>query len=156
MAIRERLNHVAAGMASAFIGRNNDLDGYWAPGLMYRELTGSSPEVVLDLLDGSARPGLPDCTRVACRYAALMRLALAKKGLQPAALAHASVHVRFNAATQGKRSFNLVAGEPFAVTVILRTGDREARCIRESYCKPFAVGVFTRSVRTANSAASVD
>ena len=60
MATRKRLMHVAAGMADSFIGRNNDLHGYRAPGLMYREATivGSLPTDILAVV-----PALPDEAR---------------------------------------------------------------------------------------------
>lgn len=147
MAIRERLNHVAAGIADSFISRNNDLHGYWSPGLMYRELPGPSFDVELDLREGSAIPDGHDCGQVARTYAEFMRRALVKQGLQPSALTHASLHVQFNAAITLGNDYHYLRGEPFTVRVRLVIGDREGSTVRKGRCSPCDARLFTCSAR---------
>jgi hypothetical protein len=52
-----RLASVADGTARAFAGRNNDLDGWWAAGLLLEALP-NGVYYMLDLLAGSSEPGL--------------------------------------------------------------------------------------------------
>lgn len=142
MATRKRLMHVAAGMADSFISRNNDLHGYWAPGLMYREIGTAPCSVVLDLLAVQAEPA--NCAQVARKYAALMRLALSRQNLDLKTLSRATVAVAFNTVAGVHHIGNRLAGDPFLVTVTLAAGVREAVVSRGSYCRQFADGYFSR------------
>lgn len=52
MATRRQLSDVAAGILGAFVGRNNAIDGYWAIGVLCREVTEDGrTELVLDLTE---------------------------------------------------------------------------------------------------------
>jgi hypothetical protein len=88
------LRHVASGLGAAFIGRNNDLDGYWAPGLLYAQAD-PIKTVTLDLLNGTASPATPAGLALARRYAARCARALAAHGVTPQQLARAEVVVDF-------------------------------------------------------------
>ena len=142
MKIRARLKHVAAGIADSFISRNNDLFGFWAPGLMYQEVAGAPRLIVLDLLTEHADPVMPNCESVARNYAAFMRLALTRNGLRSDALSQASINVQFNAPVVAAFP-SYWSGDPFAIEVILRGCGREGTAIRRSLCLPFVDGRFS-------------
>lgn len=60
MGTRRLLASVAEGTARAFASRNNDIDGWWALGLLLDATPPATPDYVIDLLTGGARPtGLP-------------------------------------------------------------------------------------------------
>lgn len=144
MAIRKRLMHVAAGMADSFISRNNDLHGYWAPGLMYREIDKAPCSVVLDLLAAYAAPETACCAQIARNYAAFMRLALIRQNIDLEALTQATLEVAFNTVAGTRHIGNKLAGDPFLITVIFKARGRETTASRASYCRQFADGDFSR------------
>lgn len=142
MKIRARLKHVAGGIADSFISRNNDLFGFWAPGLMYQEVAGAPRLIVVDLLTEHSDPPMPNCESVARNYAAFMRLALTRNGLRSDALSQASINVQFNAPVIAAVP-SCWSGDPFAIKVILRGYEREGTAIRSSRCLPFKDGQFS-------------
>jgi hypothetical protein len=73
MASRRKLTSVANGIANAFAHRVNDVDGWWVPGLLLREMRRASPDSSIDLLTGNATPddlpnGLADLGPAWARY----------------------------------------------------------------------------------------
>jgi len=56
VAIRNRMNHVAAGLLGSFCSRCNSLEGYWALGMLYQEAKEAPYRVTLDLLSRTATP----------------------------------------------------------------------------------------------------
>jgi hypothetical protein len=56
MASRRVLTGVAESTARAFSSRNNDLDGWWVPGLLLDAMPAADPDYALDLLSGVATP----------------------------------------------------------------------------------------------------
>lgn len=144
MGTRERLKHVAAGAADSFISRNNDLSGYWAPGLMYRDVETPPHRVKLDLLSGCAEPATPSCSRMARKYARFAQVAAAKILSPHEALTSAVMHLQFNATIPAGQHAS-GSGDPCAVTVILRSGEKEGSIQRLFRCLPFAEIRFTRA-----------
>lgn len=134
MARTKTLRHVASGLRDAFVGRHNDLDGYWALGKLYAAADPATSSVVLDLLAGSAVPPAPDCQAMARRWADYLARALAAHGIEVAALARADVLVEFDAAPDaavpGPVRYLAGYGNPFRCTVTL--GDHAGRLAQAS------------------------
>lgn len=144
MAIRHRLMHVAAGIADSFISRNNDLFGYWAPGLMYQEVPDAPSSAILNLLTGSAEPNTSYCGQVARNYAVFLERASSKQNVPLDALTLALIQVQFNAAAPTDRFRPDWSGDPFQVAVVLRAQGREGIATRGGRCQPYVAGHFTR------------
>ncbi|QJE01871.1 hypothetical protein HH212_19125 [Massilia forsythiae] len=73
------MNHVAAGLLDSFYSRCNALDGFWALGMLYREVQEAPYLVTLDLLARTATPAGPGADSIAARYADFLGKALSKK-----------------------------------------------------------------------------
>ena len=56
MGIRRRLDSVAYGVSHAFVARDNDVDGWWALGLILAGFPPGDPDLRIDLLTGEAIP----------------------------------------------------------------------------------------------------
>jgi len=68
MVRRKILNGVAAGLASSFVSRNNDIDGSWGMGKLYLVAASGddgSRTVVLDLIAPDALPSHDTCLEAA-------------------------------------------------------------------------------------------
>ncbi|HEX8611968.1 MAG TPA: hypothetical protein VF800_11835 [Telluria sp.] len=114
-------NHVAAGLLQSFVSRNNDVGGFWALGVLYREVSASDGGVLLNLLDGAAAPSTPGAAIVASNYAVFLRRALLAKGIGLEELEEASVLVQFNTALADRPVDVQCQGDPFVCTVTLRS-----------------------------------
>ncbi|MQA42279.1 hypothetical protein [Rugamonas aquatica] len=140
MGINKKLKHAAAGLAGSFVGRNNDVGGYWAPGLLYRDAA-ADLTVQLRLEDCTATPSTPATMLVARTYADFLRRALRRLGVGWEELALATVDLRFNAPHTGPR---LACGEPFTCTVSLASKtDSVVTATAASYCQRYEAGRFT-------------
>ena len=57
--IKARCLNTAYSVAEWFVHRNNDLDGYWAPGVIKRELSlKGSDKIIYDLLKNNSEPSI--------------------------------------------------------------------------------------------------
>ncbi|MFV1883891.1 MAG: hypothetical protein ACMZ7B_05360 [Balneola sp.] len=66
---RRRLKDLAAGISTKFISRNNDLYGYWALGILYKDLSHLSLNgLSLNLLTGKSSPELKNGNEVAEKF----------------------------------------------------------------------------------------
>ncbi|MDM5181657.1 hypothetical protein PO883_31245, partial [Massilia sp. DJPM01] len=115
------LKHVAAGVSQSFVGRNNDVGGYWALGELYKEASAPDYAFLLQLLDGVAIPSTRGASQVAKNDAAFLQRALVNKGIALAELAQASVYIQFNADLPVAALPVQCGGDPFVCTVTLRT-----------------------------------
>ncbi|OEZ99921.1 hypothetical protein [Duganella sp. HH101] len=140
MSLNKKLKHAAAGLATSFVSRNNDVGGYWAPGLLYRDAA-AGLAVQLRLTDRTAAPATPAAMLVMRNYAEFLRRALRKHGVDWEELALATVDVRFNAPHTGPR---LACGEPFTCTVSLASkADSAVSASATSYCQRYEAGRYT-------------
>ena len=80
MLSKRKLRHLAAGLLGTFISRYNDYEGYWAFGVMYREVYSSGNPVTLDLIAKTALPDMPATASVSRTYGNYLREAIAKFG----------------------------------------------------------------------------
>lgn len=140
MGINKKLKHAAAGLAGSFVSRNNDVGGYWAPGLLYRDAA-AGLAVQLRLTDRTATPSTAAAMLVTRNYAEFLQHALRKHGVDWEDLALATVEVRFNATHAGPR---LACGEPFTCSVSLASKtDSVVTATATSYCQRYETGRFT-------------
>ena len=147
------LNGVAAGLADSFIGRNNDIGGYWAMGLLYRLVLPSGEDrVVLDLLSTDANLGSTVCRTAASTYAAHLQRLLGAFEVPSELVSSATVCAQFGLESpEHARTPKRTAGDPFLCTVVLtdsRTREHVAR--RAGWCRPHDWRTERRSARASS------
>nr|WP_315212258.1 hypothetical protein [uncultured Duganella sp.] len=132
----KKLRHIAGGLASAFVRRNNDVGGQWALGLLYREAT-ADQRVQLNLLAHTSIPSTTIAQLVARNYGGFLRRAAIKKDVPPEELAEAKVELNFDTDLKIPGEGWMVVGEVFLCTVTLTLKDgrvastqRMGRCLR--------------------------
>ncbi|KQQ45115.1 hypothetical protein ASF61_21025 [Duganella sp. Leaf126] len=147
MKVRSRLKHSAAGLLSRFVGRNNDYQGFWALGLLYRGVQVPPWHIELDLLSGTASPINAIAACIAARESAYLRAALSKQMLDWQCLQRASLTLQFNADVSVRYTGANPAGEPFLCTVelVLATGQSASSSVT-GRCAAWAPGHFTGRV----------
>ena len=92
----KRLRNIAAGLAGTFVSRNNDIDGYWGMGVIYKEMVESGQgAITFNLLEGSVVPKL-ECGSVLLRkYRATLESMLHKQGLRLTDISTVAINVDF-------------------------------------------------------------
>jgi hypothetical protein len=113
------LDDVAAAILGSFVSRNNDVDGYWALGLLrsLADATGVS-EFRLDVLRGETEPGAPLPQLLSQEYHGALQRHLAVRRIQPARIVEAEIIVTFKCDQEGMArytSYGDGAGGPRAV-----------------------------------------
>jgi hypothetical protein len=88
-----RLRRVAHDLLAGFVGRNNDADGYWALGRLYRK----APAVRFELVDGTAEPPSAVAQRIVPQLRALIVRILAPYGVDPSRVRRAVIRIEFAA-----------------------------------------------------------
>jgi len=136
MGSRRHLASVAEGVARAFAMRNNDVDGWWALGLLLAAVPPGDPDYRVDLLTGAAAPVVGnELGALGDAWARYLRWSLQRHGIQHGAVRSAELQVRFNrldAVTSwipGGRDY------PFKCTVVIEDdrGRRYQRAV-EGHC----------------------
>ena len=96
MASRKQLKNLACGIAGRFVSRNNDLDGYWALGLLYADATASGTrEVHLDLFEAVVALSFTNESRLVAVFRHYCEDQLRNIDLERHVRA-ATIHVSFN------------------------------------------------------------
>lgn len=118
---RKELKGIAFGIASSFSSRNNDVDGYWALGVLYKlAAEAGSYCFSLNLKDGESAPAFLFSRRIADPYCAFLGEQLEKKGFAWGHVASAIIAVDFNVSPTKKQiMFKSTWGEPFVCRVHL-------------------------------------
>jgi len=97
MGSRRLLRSVADGTARAFASRNNDVEGWWAPGLLLEAVPHGDPDYRLDLLAGTATPEPPGALRdLAPAWAGDFAWSLGRHDLAPEVVKSAALTLRFD------------------------------------------------------------
>jgi len=152
VAIRKRMNHVAAGLLGAFYSRCNELNGFWALGMLYKEVQSEPYRVTLDLLAETATPRGPNAILIATRYGEFLRRALLKKDLRAEDLTEATVTVQFKAKIPPMRFQPHWVGDAFTCTVTLQRSDTKATYTVNGKCMPNDPRLFSQGgSRSAHS-----
>lgn len=153
MIARRRFNHITAGLLSRFLSRNNDVDGYWALGVLFTEAHAFYKQVEIDILHGRARPDLPACMQVARHWVPQLRAALDRHGIAPAVLEAATVSIEFGLAPMPKLPgypSHHHYGPDFLCTLRLQARDGRVFARQDrGYCTPHEQFPGRRSTRRA-------
>jgi hypothetical protein len=148
VAIRNRMNHVAAGLLDSFYSRCNELDGFWALGMLYQEVQAAPYKVTLDLLARTATPAGHSAMLMTERYAEFLKRALVKKNLALEDLAEASVTVQFKVDVPRYYFQPHWIGDAFTCTVVLRRSADQATYMAYGKCMPNDPRLFRQGGRS--------
>lgn len=147
-----RLKHAAAGMLGSLINRNNDINGYWAPGVLYHDVSAAPNAMEIDLLSGAAQPAGANATLIAAVYTVFLRTALKRVGFEWEALTRATINFQFKAEVSNPDFDYPCGGDPFICTVTLQSVQGYAATVSaRARCRPYQPYLFTRSTRSAPS-----
>ncbi|WP_313034477.1 hypothetical protein [Massilia alkalitolerans] len=153
MIARRKFNHITAGLLSKFLTRYNDVDGYWALGVLYTEARAFGSRVEIDMLHGRAQPDCPACMSVARSWAVNLREALGRHGIAPDALAAVTISLEFGLAPLPKLPsypYPHNYGPDFRATLRLQSRDGRVFVRQDrGYCTPHEEFWGTRSTRRA-------
>ena len=152
MALFRNLRDVAAGMLGAFVSRNNDIDGYWALGMLCADHRDGGGATHLMLHERRALPATPSAGLTTEKFADRLGVMLAHHGFVPADLAAATITVEFDIAAQIPAGHWPLSGKPFRCTVVLT--DRPGRTFIASdigRCAQHNAAAERRSTRAVNS-----
>jgi hypothetical protein len=118
---RKELKGISSGIASSFISRNNDVDGYWAMGIFYKiAFESGDNKFTLNLLSGESAPKFKYSKRIAKPYHEYLLNQLEKKGLEEYQVTAAIVELVFNVPQTTKhKMFSMTWGEPFMCRVTI-------------------------------------
>ena len=134
---RKELKGVASGIAGSFVSRNNDIDGYWAMGILYQSASEAGyNKFFLDLLTGESTPKFKYSKRVAKPYHEFLINQIGKKGLEEYQVAAATVKIEYKTDhTKRHTLYNWTWGEPFLCQVTI-TDDlgKNHVCIEYGWC----------------------
>ena len=121
MASRRALLGVADGTASAFANRDNDVDGWWALGLLLAETEPAEPDYSLDLLTGETRPEslTPALDELGPAWARYFGWTLARQGVPSGRVATALLTVHFRRDEAVYAWYPGIWNRPFECTVTI-------------------------------------
>ena len=124
MASRRLLTSVANGTAAAFGSRNNDVDGWWAPGLLLDALDEKADDYRVDLITGTSLPPLEDELHdLGSAWARYFRWSLDRHGIRPDIVREGTLSLSFDRTRRTRSGFPGADEVPFQITVAL-TDDR--------------------------------
>ncbi|MBM7035002.1 hypothetical protein [Vibrio ulleungensis] len=150
MANRRELGSLASGIVGSFNSRNNDVDGYWGIGKLYKFVEFAHEKVVeLDLLASSTAPPTHEFDTMLAFYRDMLLNLLRKRSIPKGWVKSAKVVVRFEAKFQQEHHFFRSAiGQPCQVECYI-VDDFGSRHIAYAYnyCRPHDPQVETRSCR---------
>ena len=112
---------IGANVARRFASRNNDVDGYWAPGVFYRLCSNHDVKTFsLDFLSGASSPEAIFSSEVAAPFRELLYTQMRNNGLAEEQLAAAFARVEFDLEpTSTERHYRGAWGEPFDCHIVL-------------------------------------
>jgi len=130
---RRQLKGVAAGIASSFISRNNDLDGYWSLGILYKFTSEIGESVfTLNLLTGESSPEFKSSKRVVRPYYEYLLKQIENNGFEIFQISSAIVEIEFNTARSKMQLCRYTWGDPFVCRVSI-TDDLNKKHIYEEH-----------------------
>ncbi|OUR65890.1 hypothetical protein A9Q79_02595 [Methylophaga sp. 42_25_T18] len=119
---RKQLKGIALNLASSFISRNNDVDGYWALGLLYKEAVMSGTTMfTLNLETGESFPQYKFSKRLSIPYFDFLQDQLKKQGFEREQVVCADIELEFNTAPTSRQiMFKSTWGDPFVCKISLK------------------------------------
>jgi len=144
MVSRRHVASVADGIARSFASRNNDIEGWWALGLLLTNVGPGEPDYRIDLLTGDPTPPSigPELGALGPAWARYLRWSLERHGLQFTALRSAVLSVRFDRSKEVKSWIPGARDRPFECTVTIED-DRGRRHERSVFGHCSRPGDFT-------------
>lgn len=117
---RNQLKNLACGIAGRFVSRNNDIDGYWALGLLYSAAEAAGTHVLhCELISDTMVPSFTYSNRLLFQFRQYMEDQLAKSDLEGYVVA-ATIDVAFNIEPRPNSAvFRTTWGDPFRCCVTL-------------------------------------
>lgn len=117
MASRKKWTDLAAAILGSFVSRNNDVNGYWALGLLRAQADiAASPGIRLDLLRGSVFPPSEVGLQVAQKYEQFLLRQVAVRRIARERIADATIGLTFGCDERGMTIYTSY-GEPFRCVV---------------------------------------
>jgi hypothetical protein len=96
VALRGRLQDVAAGLLGSFASRNHDIDGYWGLGVLRAAAEQAAcTGLQLNLLTGAAEPRHPLVVAAAASYQGALERQLARRNMLAGLVSRAEIQVTF-------------------------------------------------------------
>jgi hypothetical protein len=118
------------------------VNGYWAPGLLYFDVSAPPHVMELDFLTGSSEPHSEAAKLMMARYSTFLRAALAKKGFDWNELTQATIKFQFSAKVPDPYFAYPCAGAPFICDVTLTTvHGHMATASAKARCNPYRPGL---------------
>ena len=116
---RKALKGIAFGIASSFSSRNNDVDGYWVLGVLYKLAAEAGVSCFsLNLKNGESTPSFSFSRRILEPYATFLGDQLKKKGFGWGYVDSVIIAVDFNVSPTKKQvMLKSTWGEPFVCRV---------------------------------------
>jgi hypothetical protein len=135
---RRALSSLSDSVASSFASRNNEVAGYWALGLLRRDVEAAGRSIVrFDLTGIQASLNTPAVSRVLLRYSRLLPVLMAKLRIAEATLASMFVELSFHSEVDGESPGWVSVGDPFTVrAVAVSKSGREFVARRVGRCNP--------------------
>ena len=135
---RRELNGVVAGLASSFISRNNDVDGYWSVGLLRSFADQHQLQTLrFDILNGPTQPDDPLLVRVCCAYQTALARQLVARSIDRPVIVEAEILVSFDSAGSRTTARAATYGSPFSCSVrLLDDHKKEHRKTLFAHCAP--------------------
>ena len=149
---RKLLKSVASGLLGSFLSRNNDFDGYWALGLLYRLALEREPRSITIELIGNAGKSLPRnplLDAVSTRYRALFISMLEKACFNQSNALSVVIELEFCTARKINFQHLRTHGEPLFCSVTITDEQRRAwRVEGGGRCAPHDPAKESRSTRS--------
>lgn len=121
MARRRELLDIARGISSSFNSRNNDFQGYWALGVLYKfASTNNINSLEFNILNNTVPPNIEYFSQITSRYNDLLYHLLKVKNIDCDWVKSASIKIDFNQYDEiyPEQIFYPV-GDPYIITMIL-------------------------------------
>ena len=117
---RRILRGIASGLAGSFASRNNDHNGYWAPGVLYAHARRHQVRTVrLNLQSQRLTPRAAELVPIATRHADLLAALLAAETFDAGLISSAEIIVEFAAVEDFPPWPRHTYGDPYVCRVLL-------------------------------------
>ena len=114
MARRKELKNIASGLIGSFNSRNNDVDGYWALGKLYRFANACNTDTVsIELISGWIKPQTDAFQSIVAVYRAMLTAQLRARGIPIEWVAEVIFTTKFNQAYQADYHRRGSPGNPY-------------------------------------------
>lgn len=121
MARRKQLKGIAKSLSRWCLSRNNDYQGYWAPGMLYSMVNGQEPKIIkLVLIEDFVAQEELDHKELRRTYIKFINKILLANKMQSHWVKHASVEYIFNIIPE-ERTYFFGSGDPFLCKVNIET-----------------------------------